>query len=260
MRFFDGRDGHALPREIECGSDLQCIDYRPDGGALATGHVDDVAREWRLPDGSLAWEREPALPSSLLTPGQERGIGAIAYAPGGRRLACSTNFEVFAVVFDLETGEQVWTSEDLGSRIGEPMLLRWSPDGRRLWSAFASGVMELSAVTPAPGAEREVLAHGRVPTSSAPRPDGSALAATILAWTGVAVLDPSTGAVRWIRAEDAGGGAVLQAPTGHFATELDSLDGWTLVGGSGEEPVQLASGAEGLFDPKRVRASAAGVR
>ena len=264
VRLFDGRTGAERSR-LSCPSPLRSLDFHPSGERLVTGHDDGYVREWKLADGSLVWERSVEKEyENLILPAEVPAIGWVSYSPDGKALACTTVVVVRTIVLDTETRNLRWAGPSQGGRMGEPAEVTWSPDGSRLWSTYLSGLWLMTVDLRDPAAEPVNWPHGFVPRFSARRTEHGEpeLGVTILNGTHVTLLEAHDGAVRWMRTRDAQGAVLLQTAGGRLATTLDDFRGWT-VGPRPHEhdnPVALGPRLEELLDPKRVRASCAGVR
>lgn len=264
VRFFDGRTGAERSR-LSCPSPIRTLDFHPAGERMATGHDDGYVREWKLADGSLLWERSVEKEyEDVVSPDEGPSIGWVSYSPDGRALACTTVVVVYTIVLDLESRAPLWVGPQQGGRMGEPAELAWSPDGTRLWSTYLSGLPLLTVDFGDRPAKPVTWPFGFVPRFSAHRTERGEpeLGVTILNGTHVTLLQAHDGAVRWMRTRDAQGAVLLQTAGGRLAAALDDFRGWTVGPRSNEhgDPAELGPRIEGLLDPKRVRASCAGVR
>ena len=261
VRFFDGKTGETKQPPMDTEDPVNCVAFDPRRDQIATGHEDGYVRIWNRGTGELIDNLQGSHPTDeFFALDEEREVYCLSYAPDGERLACTTGTGVYAIVWDANSHEQLWISKFGGGRMGEEVELVWSPDGRRLWWAFASGGMDLSTVVPGIEHEERIVASGFVPTLGMHAPDSKPLGATIVDPNGIALLDGGDSHVRLIRVDLEQGDVLFQAPTGHFMTTAESLAGWNYAPHPWEDRLDLAPEVERLFDPKRVRASQAGVR
>ena len=153
--------GEGAVDSIDCGAAVTALAVHGDGRLVATGHPDVTLRLWDLETGELVHELRTPDPTSS---DPDDDVGALAFSPSGDRLAHSIREGSHVWVTDLESREEVWGSDFLGAHFIEAMELRWSPDGSRLWYAFACGGGRLYCVDPRSGAEGSVVVdRGRVP-------------------------------------------------------------------------------------------------
>jgi hypothetical protein len=81
----------------------------------------------------------------------------------------------------------------------------------------------------------------------------------LVASGGLGVVDPDSARMLWRRV-DVPGGALIQAPSGHFTGTWTNLNGMSTTERHGvDNPALDRSRIERLFDPKRVRAAQEGV-
>ncbi|HUR28929.1 MAG TPA: hypothetical protein VM509_12135, partial [Planctomycetota bacterium] len=226
---------------------VNCIGFHPDGLRVATGH-DECLRLWDLPSRTLLFEhRLDALAR----------CAALEFSPDGARVAarvCHGPHESSSVlVLDGASGKVLGSAQCRKEEWSAGHEARWSEDSNRLWFACLqekAPLMELTLETPAP---RMLQYLGRAPRSGKP---GLAFATTV---GSILALDESTGNCRWNRPNLSRAGEILKTSTGHFTTDLESLEElWVDTCAQGDL-TPLADLVTQLFDPKRVRAARAGI-
>ena len=254
VSFVDSGEGGELALPIDCPSDVLGLDLSPDGKRLATGHDDAHLRVWNVETGELLFEDEFIDPWPL-DGGHIPRIRDVRFSPDGNQVAYSTDPSVNVIVFDLESGERVAEHDTNGGRLFERVPVCWSPDGPRLWFAYAGGAMNVWQLD----WSNEVTACTAVTRGSPPRPSAGRISA-VVHWSGVSALDLSTGRFTWYRptGDDL---ELLQAPSGHFTSNLDAVEGLRVSHEiDSRDPPPLSDFVERLFDPKRVRAARDGVK
>jgi WD40 repeat protein len=150
VRARDTNTGELLPTPIEADLPIVTLAISPDGAWVVTGHAGGWGVLWDLPGGKESHRRRFVDP---FAPEPEDEIASIAFAPDGASLAWTTRQGSHAELIDLATFKLRWRSEYHGAHFGEPMPITWSPDGARIWYAFACGMGELMTAT-TNGAER----------------------------------------------------------------------------------------------------------
>ena len=255
-----GRDletGDSLEAKPQVGEGVVSIAFDPRGAEVATGHNDGIVRIWSLISGELLRVTSP-IPDMF---GSTFRISTLAYAPAGEHLGVATTTGLRVAVLDPKTGEYDRVSDHLGGQMGAPGALSWSPDGTRLYGAFASGGMPLYCwnLSGETGGSFETSFRASVPQGGA-----GDLGVT---WSGrrAWLLDMNTGRTRWIHQEQGPEGErneLRQTPEGYFDSESFPAVPMQL---RRDQPwdakmCSLQTNLVELFDPKRVRAACAGVR
>ena len=120
----------------------------PDGKILATASYDNFVRFWSSADG-----RETGTP--LQHPGQ---VLTVSFSPDGRRVGTSCG-DWQSRVWDASTGALLYGL----STDGWPTSVRFTPDGRYVLNAGASGVQVHDARTGTAVARRVTTASGAIP-------------------------------------------------------------------------------------------------
>jgi hypothetical protein len=250
VELFDGRTGAASNAALDTPSPLRSVALSPDERWLATGHADNRVRVWNLATRALAVDHrfDDIFDAAL-------DVNAVAFAPDGGRLAASTGEIAYLDVLEVPSGTVLRHFGWSGGHFGEPFELRWSRDGARLWFPFVCGSMPCDEMVFDARAACPKW-RGRSPRVSRA---GIGIATTL---GGVLALD--TGSLRclWYRPILGRDGELVQTPAGYFTATVAQLDGLAIhadtIGGS-PSPSLLDVAADS-FDPKRVRASCAGVR
>jgi hypothetical protein len=162
---------------------------------------------------------------------------------------------VVLLVFEASSGELVHVHHTGGGRAGEPMDLYWSPDDQRIWMAYVSGCMPIQSVQLFAEEPRPIpWLDGRLPRGCA---SGRGVNSSARFVTGV---DTNTGARLWYRPLGSRGAELLHCSAGYFDGHLDDMDGMTVrMAQWPYDPRPLAEVVDRVLDPKRVRASSAGV-
>jgi tetratricopeptide (TPR) repeat protein len=250
IHFLDGKTGAALDAHIDTPSDVVCLAFDPSGKWIATGHDDARVRLWDATELKLLRESESVEELGFMV----LYVNALKFSPHGERLALTTGKGVYLQVLESATLGTVWTSEYLEGRMGEPVEPTWSPDGRRLWSAYASGAMWIEQVDVDDKFRDTQIARGR------PVEVGEGNIAAFVTARGVTALDTKTGVALWTRVAHAGNGVVFQTSGGWFDASFDEVQGLQIYRDSDDENGKpLAPIATQIFDPKRVRAVKAGI-
>jgi len=214
IRFLAANSGEPNAPALVCDADAKCLALDLAGRLLATGHEDMRVCVWDL------FTREKRFEAKSV---DELGFGGSVkeaqFSPDGRYLAISTGEGLYISVFDSGSGQLVWGSGQLGGRIGEHGELAWSPDSRRLWSAFSSGALGLHELDLT---EKHLVR--RFARATLPRFHGDSIG-VFLHESGYGAVDATSGKVIW-----------LQLDSSSYREKLMEL-----------------------FDPKRWRAALAGV-
>ncbi|MCC6409931.1 MAG: PD40 domain-containing protein [Planctomycetes bacterium] len=273
VRFFDADTGRESAPMIATDSLVLCLRFHPDGRRLVTGHQDAHARVWDLETRrTLLDEPFPGIVLGLETAkpllddsfhdmwASSSSIADARFSPDGSRLAYSTVSGVFVVVLDLASKHRIYESGHLGGRMGEPAELTWSGDSRRVWHSFASSVCELDGVE----LEPKVRELG-MRVDSGPVRAGSSGVGISIHYEGAHGIDTGTGFVLWRRAAPGAIAEFVHTPEGYFTSDSDDVGDLANYrirlddDARDVAPRPLTDRALALFDPKRVRARAAGI-
>lgn len=138
-------------RKLVTPGPIYSFAVHPKGHMVLTGHEECQLRHWNLGSGELL--HSSSFPDPFDTEDDE-AVGAIAFSPGGDRVAFSTGASTFVRVLNLETHEVLYDSGFIGAHFGEEMPVVWSPDGSHLWFTFACGAGGLFCTVPEQGADR----------------------------------------------------------------------------------------------------------
>jgi hypothetical protein len=249
VRVRHGRTGEILHLAIRAPAPIVTLALSPDGHWVATGHADGLGVVWDLATG-VEFGRRRFVDPFAPEPADE--IASIAFSPDGEQLAWTTRQGSHAELTDLATFKLLWQSEYHGAHFGEPMPIAWSPDGARIWYAFACEGGELMTATAHRRGIERCFGLGGVPDFAGDR-------GAFLCDGAAAVVDARMARMLWRRVEIPGG-YLIQAPSRHFTGSFEELPQLTLgTGYDQERPVLEARFVERLFDPKRVRAAQAGI-
>ena len=279
----DGTSGFDVPGP----AGVALMRWSPDGALLASAHADGTVRVW---DEATGIPREGAFP-------HEFPVSVLSFEPGGTRLAVGGESDQ-AWVWDLSGRSEprrLALPRDCMGDAGSCGDLAWSPAGELvgttrcadvrafggaelapLWTYSFGGAVE-SPLYAVPTVSRQVVFRGmlRCPVLSLANGDlrsdltdrglegiaetGYGALVTEGAWEGdgLVVLDAATFEERYRRIEHAGDNWLAGTPDGWFCGTVQAAEAtWAVEGG---QPVRLADRARRLYDPKRVRAAAAGV-
>jgi WD40 repeat protein len=178
VKVWDATTGQeALTLKGHTGS-ARCVTYSPDGKRLASSADDGAVKVWDATTGQealtlkghprwgasvcfssdgrrlagaaedtvIVWDTETG--QELLTLTGSRGAGSVCFSPDGQRLATAESGPSGTVrIWDAATGQDVLAFK-------EPTLggkeIRFTPDGKRLVSAFADGTVKIWDATPLP--------------------------------------------------------------------------------------------------------------
>ncbi len=170
VEFRDGRTGArpgegADSRALDCGDPVVTLAVHPTQNLMATGHADYVLKLWDLDSGALvARSRHP---DPWLTE-EDDEVACIAWSPTADRIALSIREGSHVFVVDAADLSPIWTSAYIGGHFGEALLVCWSPDGRRVWSAFECGNAGVLWADPLGGGEVSYRADTRLPVFGGP--------------------------------------------------------------------------------------------
>lgn len=202
-------------------------------------------------------------------------ITSLTFSEDGQFIGVGTASTSIAEVFRVSDGERVATTDFIGGRMGEPLALSFDPQGKGLWLNYLSGAMDLSRLdlgseeelhTPqgaahyhwasnwslGGGSRRSQHGPGRTPLFN------SAGLGVAISYRGLGAFDPISGHRLWQRSRLGDDESLIHTATGHF-TGIP-LQPPVLTWRGDKEPSDFLSLARRLHDPKRVQASAAGVR
>jgi WD40 repeat protein len=139
ITLWDLGSGQQLRRFRGHENVIWCVAFNPDGVRLATGDRTGHVKIWDAGTGEelRGWQMPP--PVSY--------IGAVAFSPDGRQLACACNrdqdgkYSSIISLWDPVRGEQLLTLPQQGDYV---MRMAFSTDGRRLASACSDDTMRVS--------------------------------------------------------------------------------------------------------------------
>ena len=178
----------------------------PNGGLLATGHI----------DGSIVlWDSETASPVRNLL-GHDDVVSSLSFDASGSRIA-SAGYDQSARVWDVQNGETIYLCEEHTSRLTVAVL---SPDGRRLLTGGydkIARVWELGRPDAEPIAQAECESTIRAAAIS---PDGQRFA-----------VSNDTGGVLLKEIDSVGNGRRADADSGPIRTLIFSPNGKFLLSG-----------------------------
>lgn len=119
-RIWNGHTGQLI-RELRHGSEINSIEFSPDGELLATAGEDRIVNLWEIESGRRR----------LQLTGHKNEVLSVSYSPDGRQLA-TASLDNTARVWDPRTGRVLFVLPHQG----EVMDVVYSPDGR--WLATSS--------------------------------------------------------------------------------------------------------------------------
>ena len=263
VRFIRPDDLEAASPVLKVESPVRALSFHPDG-RLGTGHQDGHIHVWNIEDLSL-------IKSTLITqedlvgkdppfPVDSIPISEICYSPTGEKLAVATVWEDHIIVLDEPSMSPMFGKWKRPHRSAIPHDLAWSSDGVILWFGFRDRA-DLRAVEPVDGAEEVFVAfYGSVPPAAAIARSSRGRLASIVNLAEVAMFDAVSGEAFWVRAGRFGGEHIVHTSGGYFGSSTPLSEVWQVHRQWGGVPESLADEVAELFDPKRVRAAAAGVR
>ncbi|HYT89338.1 MAG TPA: WD40 repeat domain-containing protein [Gemmataceae bacterium] len=135
VRLWDVKTGKPLRELKGHAGGIYSFHFSPDGKILATGGADTMVRLWAVEAGKLlrSWDTGAAL-------------GSVAFAPDGKVLASAGASGVR--LWDTTTGQEI---DPVPGHRGTVLSLRWSPDGKTLFSCgMDRQVLEWDALTGRP--------------------------------------------------------------------------------------------------------------
>ncbi|MBI5433159.1 MAG: hypothetical protein HZA52_10050 [Planctomycetes bacterium] len=245
--FYDPRDG-SVRGMLATPSKILCIAFDIEGRRLATGHADGCVRLWDAKTFELIRARSMS-PDMW---GEARSVNSLVFTLDGTRLVFAAAVGIAIGVLDAEDGETLWFSDDHYGHWGEPLGLLADREARGVWFSPGCAGNPLELAT----AGRSYYAApllGRTPRANA---SGHVAVAGSF---GVAGFDFERRRVLWFRPQ-LDGEDFIQAASGHFGTLPNSVERLAVTDRAVRSPrIPLVDRVHELFDPKRVRASLAGV-
>ncbi len=256
----DAENGKEL-RTIDVGAPTRSVAFSPDGRLIAAGTEGaGTAHVYSLDTG----ERIRSLSSRDWFP-EGSYVAFMEFSPDSKQLAFSTGTSVVVHVDEVDEPVEVFTSDHLGGRGGEPVHARFSSDGRSLWYGYLSGALRFARV------DLETREATRFSKARAPILSDANLGIAET-YRGVALFDANTGVFLWYRIQLFDGSSLTQSPAGHlwgpiprdseliqdydqsYATRAGEAPATT-----GDESNSVLDRVDRIYDPKRVRAGMAGV-
>jgi len=158
-------------------------------------------------------------------------------------------------VFDARSGERK-IQEDLEmGRMGESFLLRWTPDSSRVWTGFTGGMLSKHLFEPETRRSSSFSFDGRPPKFDAGE-------CAYFAMFGVSCADATNGQPRWRHVNTRRIDALRCLDAGWFDGDVEHLDDFRIKSSRCDDTewTPLLLHAVALFDPKRVRFAAEGVK
>ncbi|MBI5433160.1 MAG: WD40 repeat domain-containing protein [Planctomycetes bacterium] len=247
LALYDSTNGAELYR-FGTPSPIYCARFDPTGERLATGHDDATLRLWDARTFAPVGEVHIA-PSTF---DKERDVNSVAFTLDGSRLAYATCESIGIGVVESSTCAVLRAAEDGDGHWCEPVGLLLNRDASDVWYSMGCGGACVEGIS-LNGRARVPMLHGSTPRNN---PSGRVAFAS---WYGVTCFDVARRHVLWAKPWTEGE-ELLQAESGHFGTiplALSTLCIERYMRDHGREP--LTDFAASLFDPKRVRASLAGV-
>ncbi|MEM1448062.1 MAG: PQQ-binding-like beta-propeller repeat protein [Planctomycetota bacterium] len=146
---FDAERGRRLGASFDVGeTELRAIALDAKGQRLFVSGEAVTLIQFEVETGRRVWTSHLKPPDfgMHLFGVSSIDVSSLALSPDERLLACATSSASHAALLDARDGRHLWLGGMHGGRMGEPRLLAWSRDGKRLFHTYASGGMALVEV------------------------------------------------------------------------------------------------------------------
>lgn len=254
--YFSGETGEELAPLVPQTEASYSISFGPRGERMAIGFAEGRLEVWSLTQAELLYEAHCIDPLDMQDP-----VRVIRFSPNGERIAFSTADSIFLQVVETESGRELWNSGHCGGRMGEIAEISWSPDSDSLWHSYDGGVMWLYHVVIGDLIDEAQTGRGLGVGRARPPFISNTGKAVFSYFKGFALADSASAQVLWCRPTQNDQSNLIHAPSGYFLGGLDHLEEFSIGTHDWDDnPQSLLRWANRLFDPKRVRASQAGVR
>lgn len=233
---------------LDTPSRIECAAFDPTGARLATGHEDGTLRVWDARD--LTFVASAAIGPGFLD--ATRSVNSVGFTLDGTRVAFAGCESIEIDVLDARSGERVLAVDGFDGHWCEPLDLLIDDDASHVWFTPGCGRNTLESAS-RDRFDSWLPLHGR-----APRANATGVVAVAGA-RGIAGFDFRRRRVLWFR-PTLDGEELLQARSEHFASIPRALAELAVQSDRrGKERTALADRVQELCDPKRLRASLAGV-
>ncbi len=266
VRIYSQVSGEREESDLGFRDHATALAFSPDGRYLATAHGSGEvsahgAGKWESDVGSEVhvWDlaSEEMIHHSRIAYEGADNVAVLSFSPDAAHLYASTISQTYEALIEVGVPGPIRHCDGHGGRIsGVPLDVRWY--GNKFLSTYRGGGFVAQVDKEAAGVRKlgEVeLAglHGRLSNISS-----SGLLA-LWHYKGITLVDADSGEIRWsINGIDRPSG-IRYNSVGYFDGYLQDVDGLVFSANNGRTKLDLRNLVYELYDPKRVRASMAGV-
>jgi WD40 repeat protein len=246
---FNSRSGARLGPDLVHAKRITCVDFDPLGERLLVGCADARAHvwDWRAAREVLCLSHADKDWDELLE------VGQAEYSPDGKRIVTTTDSLWEVALWNAQDGSRMW-AYDYGGGNEAPIEAHFDNESRRVYVSGPSTGRVISEVTTG----QNLVEAGRFGMGRLGRclPIADTPLYLVESAGGLSVFDSRGDTLRFQRIEQPGG-SLLAAPSRYFAGDREVAASTRIILGARSE--SLADYAALLYDPKRVRAAAAGI-